>query len=231
MTQPIRQRGGIGPGLIGRVGIGNGPAQVLSLAQLRRLGLGPAAAAASAVGQTLIAGTGVTITDNGDGTFTIASTGGGGGGAQQYGVAPAGFDPHSSNVSGTGFFVGRLIIMPKATTLNSIILPVTTTTPSCVVTPAIYGVTAGTYDIAALLKSGAAVTGIVKGLQTLPLTSGLAVTEGQVIWAGVTISGAAIACAVCSAAGSVFFTSPAAPPNPAASPSYNGTTACMWVAE
>lgn len=161
----------------------------------------------------------------------IAAGGGGGGGPQHYGMAPAGFDPRNSNASGTGFFVGRVIVMPKATTLNNLILPVFSSVPTCVVTPAIYGVTAGTYDIAALLKSGPAVTGIVKGLQTLPLTSGLAVTEGQVLWVGVTISGAAISVAVCSATGSVFFTSPAIPPNPAAAPTYNGTTACVWVAE
>jgi hypothetical protein len=79
MTRIIRQRGGVPQGaLLGRVSPGRGDAEVLSLAQLRRLGLGPAAAAAQAVGQSLIAGTNITITDNGDGTFTIASTGGGG---------------------------------------------------------------------------------------------------------------------------------------------------------
>lgn len=226
----IRHGQPLPPGTILGRGQGRGDAQALSMAQLRRAGLAPGAAAAAAVAAGIKAGTGVTVVDNGDGTVTVSASGGAGG-ATQYGEAPAGFDPHNTNSSGTGFFVGRLIVMPKATTLNSLILPVTTTTPACVVTPAIYGVTAGTYDIAALLASGPGVTGIVKGLQTLPLTSGLAVTEGQLIWAGVTISAAAIAVAVCSATGSVFFTSPATPPNPAAAPTYNGTTACVWVAE
>lgn len=79
MTRILRQRGGVPQGaILGRVSPGRGDAEVLTMAQLRRLGLGPAAAAAQAVGQSLIAGTNITITDNGDGTFTIASTGGGG---------------------------------------------------------------------------------------------------------------------------------------------------------
>jgi hypothetical protein len=214
--------------ILGRAN-GRGDAQALTMAQLRRLGLAPGAAAAAAVTQSLKAGSNITLTDNGDGTVTVASTAGGS--SLGYIGVPAGFSPHNNNSSGTGFFIGRVIVVPKATTLNSIVLPVFTTNALTVVTPAIYGVTAGTYDIAALLASGAGVTGVTKGIQTLPLSAGLAVTQGQIIWVGVTISGAALVTVQSFAQGSVFFASTATPVNPAAAATYDGTAASMWASE
>lgn len=83
MSRFLRQRGGIPQGIIGRSAAGRGDPKVLSVADLRRMGLAPAAAAAAAATQSLKAGTGITITDNGDGTVTISSSGGGGSGHRE----------------------------------------------------------------------------------------------------------------------------------------------------
>lgn len=84
MTHAFRQRGGIPSGsLIGRVSKGRGDAQTLSLAQLRRMGLAPGSAAASSAPNSVLAGTGVTVTDNGDGTVTVAASAAGSVGPRQ----------------------------------------------------------------------------------------------------------------------------------------------------
>lgn len=160
------------------------------------------------------------------------SAGGGGGAAQpeQFGI-PGLLDLRSTNNSGPGFFIGRSIVVPRACTIMSVVVATAVTAAGVILTPAIYTVTNG-YDIDALLKTGPAVNGAVKGIQKLPLASPLLLAQGAVVWAGFTISGAAFTGAVNgSAAGSVFFASPAAPPNPAATPTYNSTAAIAWMSE
>lgn len=97
----IRQRGPVPAFTILGRGAGNGDVQPLSLAQLRRAGLAPAAAAANPSAQ-IIAGSGVTVTDNGDGTVTVAASGGGSSGPRQGSVTkPVKASFTNTNFAGT----------------------------------------------------------------------------------------------------------------------------------
>lgn len=84
LIKPTRHQPPIPSGFVmGRQSRGVGPAELLDIRRL--IQAGASATVPAAVAAALKAGTNITITDNGDGTYTIAASGGGGGGGAREG--------------------------------------------------------------------------------------------------------------------------------------------------
>lgn len=95
------------------------------------------------------------------------------------------FSPSNGNVSASGFFLGRTLVVPANMIIRSVKIPIQSAAGTAAIYPAIYdmvlGASIGTRN---LLASGPLVTGAVVGVQTFPLTTPLAVTKDQVICLG-----------------------------------------------
>lgn len=150
-----------------------------------------------------------------DGT-TITATGGvisaaGGGGASQTEFNMLPFDPHNSTTFSSGFFGGHALVMPAAATISSIKFWATAASASAVVYPAIYS--SSGVNISTLLGAGSGVTGITQGLNKLPLTSGISLTKGQLVFIGLALNTASFSAGTYNHAGTVYFSNTGAPPS------------------
>lgn len=100
---------------------------------------------------------------------------------------PSNLDPKGAtgNVGGglaDNFFFGRAILCPRTTTINSIKFYATAAQTLSKVTPAVYS--DSTTSMGAISGSGSQVTGVTQGLNKFPLTAGVSVTKGQLVWIG-----------------------------------------------
>lgn len=147
-----------------------------------------------------------------DGTGAWSTPAGGGSSPTEYGVPV--FRPNALTSSAINFAVVVPFLVPVGMTLNSVKVYCQTTGASTVIKPVIYSDVSGSPS--ALLASGSAVTGVVYGITKLPLTSGLAVTKGQLIWVGITVATAAFPGSTAINIPNAFFAAASGtPPNPA----------------
>lgn len=136
----------------------------------------------------LLPGTpGFFLKTNGAGADPSWAMGGGGG--------SVGFEDINIGVNASAFsanfFGGRPIYFPTPTTINAVKLFGRAAAPAANISPAIYSANAaGTLN--ALLASGPTVVGLTTGVNTLPLTTPLAVAAGTWLWVGLVNTGAAI---------------------------------------
>jgi hypothetical protein len=142
-----------------------------------------------------------------------------------FGMQPCGFASGSSlNASN---FAGLLLVVPYATAIKSVKFVAASAAATAKIYPAIYEFSNGA--LGALLATGPQVTGVTAGLNSIPLTSALSVSAGQLIAVGLVVSVANISLANCPGYGSCWFSCSGAPPNPASTTSF-GTSgwASMW---
>lgn len=198
--------------ILGRFGPGTGDVQLLQLSHLRSFGLASRRDLALTRFTDLFdvpnaytgaAGKVVSVKATEDGLEFTASSGGT---ETEYAV-PVDIGPHVGTALADNFFFGRAIICPRAGTINSIKFYAQAAQALNKVTPAIYVDSAGSPG--AMSQQGAQVTGIVQGLNKFPLSAGVTVTKGQVIWIGFQylVNGGAIAnlATTINGAAQVFF--------------------------
>lgn len=173
------------------------------------------------------------ITVDQQGRITAATnqaTSGGGGGGVFVGYDRQ--DVHTPTTFGFGFWGGHAVVCDKTTTLNSVQFIATTASASSQFQPVIYANAAGQVP-GALLAGGAVLTGVVAGLNTIPLGSPLSVNAGDILWIGVQLNVASMDVGTCSGIGTAFFsTTGNTVQNPAPTATFvNQGWSSMWASE
>lgn len=152
--------------------------------------------------------------------FAVSGGGGGGGGTPDtYICAPAiAFNLGSTGVT-AGFFISRPVIIPRDCTITHVVISMAVARVDGTISPAVYA--AGSV-IGARLGFGAPVTGLVFGLNELPLNAPLAVNKGQTLWIGGLCTGATITPSLVNGESACYFTTGGTtPPDPAPASTYN----------
>jgi len=174
-------------------------------------------------------GAGVTVTDvAGVATVTIP---GGGGGGNIFHANNQELDPTVTASFSSGFFGGRYIIVERDGTIDSLSFIATSANGASVVYPAIYAKHASSNEPGALLASGSSVTGVVQGVNNLPLSAPLNVTAGTLLAIGLVTqtSGFNIAASPPSTR-AIYFATAGAPPDPAPATTHSTSSlfTTMW---
>lgn len=157
--------------------------------------------------------------------------GGGGGGA---GSAFKGYPPALvalTSAPGLDLWHGVSIIIDETCSLTSLMFIAIAAVPTVTIQAAIYADNGMKVDGGALIASSAVVTGVTQGINTITFTAPLAVTKGQVIWAGLINHVASVTFAAGIVANDVFINAPVgAPPNPAGTSSI-GASIATWLSK
>jgi len=162
-----------------------------------------------------------------DDGVTIAFSASAGGAAGGSGIPSQDWQT-ASDLFSAGFYGGAKRFYPSDTNLNTVCFFSMDNEPSATITPAIYSSTesGGLYD---LLATGDTVTGIVSGLNRLPLSAPLRVTRGEIVHVGFVLQGASIHLAAATINSVMYFSTPAdLPPENGPLGGGNATWGSMW---
>lgn len=134
-------------------------------------------------GQTGRAGSSSTVT----GPTGPTGSGGGGGGSGGYVGMPSDINPGSQNTLSNSYY-GCFIVAPKGVTITNVNFWAAATDSGGVMQPFLY-TDDGNHSSATLVASGNPVTGVVAGLNQLPLTVPYTPTQDELLWVGFTFAG------------------------------------------
>jgi hypothetical protein len=172
-------------------------------------------------------GAGVTVTDVA-GVATVTIPGGGGGATKHLLRLPV--DPVNGTNFAADFFGGISFLVTEDCTITDIGIIASGAFASTTVYPAVYAKHASTNSLGALLATGSLVTGLTAGVNLIPLTSGLVVTAGTLLWIGlITHVATAMFASVSNTTPVVFFAAAGAPPDPAPATTHtNAAWGSFW---
>lgn len=187
MTRIVRP--GVDTGILGRTANGRGPVRALSFKELATALQQPQNLSKPIIPVTHSIPAGGTTgqvlekDSNTDYDASWHTPGSSSGGVTSLGFTEM-FNPTGGTSLATGFFFGRTIVATEALLAAKVQVAFQTSSGSAKLQPCIYAVSIASQTFGTLRASGPVVTGAVRGVQDLPLTTPLAVAKGDVIMYG-----------------------------------------------